>query len=134
MLNEGELETLLKDPKLKPRVLSTYFDIRKGLDGSLDSAIKALCEEADAAVRSGCQLLVLSDRSEAPVSTVFFLQIIGYLRPPFLLHFLHIQNIFQVVFHIFILKMYLQSKCIYVLHSFLVHLSYMHCSSLYSLL
>ena len=71
MLNEGELETLLKDPKLKPKVLSTYFDIRKGLDGSLDSTIKALCEEADAAVRSGCQLLVLSDRSEAPVSTIF---------------------------------------------------------------
>jgi glutamate synthase (ferredoxin) len=73
VLNEGELESLLKDPKLKPKVLSMYFDIRKGLDGSLDSTIKALCEEADAAVRSGCQLLVLSDRSEAPVSTVFFL-------------------------------------------------------------
>jgi len=69
VLNEGELETLLKDPKLKPKVLSTYFDIRKGLDGSLDSTIKALCEEADAAVRSGCQLLVLSDRSEAPEPT-----------------------------------------------------------------
>ncbi|CAN6206347.1 unnamed protein product [Urochloa humidicola] len=69
VLNEGELESLLNDPKLKPKVLSTYFDIRKGLDGSLDSAIKALCEEADAAVRSGCQLLVLSDRSEAPEPT-----------------------------------------------------------------
>ncbi|CAN6176506.1 unnamed protein product [Urochloa humidicola] len=69
VLNEGELESLLKDPKLKPKVLSTYFDIRKGLDGSLNSTIKALCEEADAAVRSGCQLLVLSDRSEAPEPT-----------------------------------------------------------------
>nr|QCL11107.1 chloroplast ferredoxin-dependent glutamate synthase [Aegilops speltoides] len=65
VLNEGELESLLKDPKLKPKVLSTYFNIRKGLDGSLENAIKALCEEADAAVRSGSQLLVLSDRSEA---------------------------------------------------------------------
>lgn len=72
VLNEGELETLLKDPKLKPKVLSTYFNIRKGLDGSLDKTIKALCEEADAAVRSGCQLLVLSDRSEAPVSTELY--------------------------------------------------------------
>ncbi|KAG0546153.1 hypothetical protein BDA96_02G423300 [Sorghum bicolor] len=69
VLNEGELETLLKDPKLKPKVLSTYFDIRKGLDGSLDKTIQALCEEADAAVRSGSQLLVLSDRSEAPEPT-----------------------------------------------------------------
>ncbi|EEE67742.1 hypothetical protein OsJ_25434 [Oryza sativa Japonica Group] len=49
VLNEGELESLLNDSKLKPKVLSTYFDIRK----------------ADAAVRNGSQLLVLSDRSEA---------------------------------------------------------------------
>ncbi|ONM60361.1 Ferredoxin-dependent glutamate synthase, chloroplastic [Zea mays] len=69
VLNEGELETLLNDSKLKPKVLSTYFDIRKGLDGSLDKTIQALCEEADAAVRSGSQLLVLSDRSEAPEPT-----------------------------------------------------------------
>lgn len=69
MLNEGELESLLNDSKLKPKVLSTYFDIRKGLDGSLDKAIKVLCDEADAAVRNGSQLLVLSDRSEALVSS-----------------------------------------------------------------
>ncbi|KAL5197407.1 hypothetical protein ABZP36_000919 [Zizania latifolia] len=65
VLNEGELDSLLNDLKLKPKILSTYFDIRKGLDGSLDKAIKALCEEADAAVRNGSQLLVLSDHSEA---------------------------------------------------------------------
>lgn len=69
VLNEGELESLLNDSKLKPKVLSTYFDIRKGLDGSLDKAIKVLCDEADAAVRNGSQLLVLSDRSEALVSS-----------------------------------------------------------------
>ena len=75
VLNEGELESLLKDPKLKPKVLSTYFNIRKGLDGSLENAIKALCEEADAAVRSGSQLLVLSDRSEALVSSFRLLNV-----------------------------------------------------------
>jgi glutamate synthase (ferredoxin) len=80
VLNEGELESLLKDSKLKPKVLSTYFDIRKGLDGSLDRTIKALCEEADAAVRSGCQLLVLSDRSEAPVSTFLLKLLVQYLK------------------------------------------------------
>ncbi|KAL6657438.1 hypothetical protein ACP70R_005218 [Stipagrostis hirtigluma subsp. patula] len=69
VLNEGELDSLLKDQNLKPKVLSTYFDIRKGLDGSLDRTLKALCEEADAAVRNGSQLLVLSDRSEAPEPT-----------------------------------------------------------------
>lgn len=117
MLNEGELETLLKDPKLKPKVLSTYFNIRKGLDGSLDKTIKALCEEADAAVRSGCQLLVLSDRSEAPVSTdaltlahclktTIFL---GSFSPLF-----YIFEYFGGKFHMFIFKMQLRSKCMYV--------------------
>lgn len=73
VLNEGELESLMKDPALKTKVLSTYFNIRKGLDGSLDRKIKQLCEEADAAVRNGSQLLVLSDRSEGLVSHCCFL-------------------------------------------------------------
>ncbi|XP_072975039.1 ferredoxin-dependent glutamate synthase, chloroplastic isoform X1 [Typha angustifolia] len=64
VLNEGELDSLLKDSNLKPTVLSTYFDIRRGLDGSLERTIKSLCEKADAAVRNGSQLLVLSDRSD----------------------------------------------------------------------
>ncbi|OAY67109.1 Ferredoxin-dependent glutamate synthase, chloroplastic [Ananas comosus] len=64
VLNEGELDLLMKDPNLKAKKLSTYFDIRNGLDGSLEKMIKELCEEADAAVRDGSQLLVLSDRSD----------------------------------------------------------------------
>ncbi|KAK9125021.1 hypothetical protein Scep_013867 [Stephania cephalantha] len=64
VLNERELESLMKDPYLKPQVLPTFFDIRKGADGSLEKALQRLCEAADDAVRSGCQLLVLSDRSE----------------------------------------------------------------------
>ncbi|XP_064994233.1 ferredoxin-dependent glutamate synthase, chloroplastic-like [Musa acuminata AAA Group] len=64
VLNEGELESLMKDPNLQAQILSTYFDIRKGLDGSLEKALQRLCEAADEAVRDGCQLLVLSDRSE----------------------------------------------------------------------
>lgn len=70
MLNEGELETLLKDPFLKPQVLPTFFDIRKGLDGSLEKRIYKLCEAADEAVRNGSQLLVLSDRSDELVNIV----------------------------------------------------------------
>ncbi|KAK9154649.1 hypothetical protein Sjap_002129 [Stephania japonica] len=65
VLNERELESLMKDPYLKPQVLPTFFDIRKGSDGSLEKALQRLCEAADDAVRSGCQLLVLSDRSES---------------------------------------------------------------------
>ncbi|CAK9188496.1 unnamed protein product [Ilex paraguariensis] len=64
VLNEGELETLLKDPHLKPQVLSTFFDIRKGVDGSLEKTLYKLCQAADEAVRNGSQLLVLSDRSD----------------------------------------------------------------------
>ncbi|XP_057983389.1 ferredoxin-dependent glutamate synthase, chloroplastic-like [Malania oleifera] len=64
VLNEGELESLLKDPQLKPQVLLTFFDIRKGVDGSLEKTLNKLCEAADEAVRNGSQLLVLSDRSD----------------------------------------------------------------------
>ncbi|KAG9457365.1 hypothetical protein H6P81_001873 [Aristolochia fimbriata] len=64
VLNEGELESLMKDPQLKPQVLHTFFDIRKGLECSLEKTLQMICEAADEAVRNGSQLLVLSDRSE----------------------------------------------------------------------
>jgi glutamate synthase (ferredoxin) len=70
VLNEGELESLLKDSHLKPQVLHTFFDITKGIDGSLEKALNKLCDAADEAVRNGSQLLVLSDRSEALVRTI----------------------------------------------------------------
>lgn len=69
VLNEGELEALLKDPVLKPQVLRTFFDIRKGVEGSLEKTLYRLCEAADEAVRNGSQLLVLSDRADELVST-----------------------------------------------------------------
>ncbi|CAI9787509.1 unnamed protein product [Fraxinus pennsylvanica] len=64
VLNEGDLESLLKDPYLKSQVLPTFFDIGKGVDGSLEKTLYKLCEAADEAVRNGCHLLVLSDRSD----------------------------------------------------------------------
>eukprot|EP00262_Sarcandra_glabra_P009426 TRINITY_DN2380_c0_g1_i2.p1 TRINITY_DN2380_c0_g1~~TRINITY_DN2380_c0_g1_i2.p1 ORF type:complete len:1655 (+),score=354.53 TRINITY_DN2380_c0_g1_i2:80-4966(+) len=64
VLNEGELESLMKDPNLKAQILLTFFDIRKGLDGSLGKMLRKLCDAADEAVRNGSQLLVLSDRSD----------------------------------------------------------------------
>ena len=67
VLNEGELDTLLRDPILKAQALPTFFDISKGVDGSLEKTIYKLCEAADEAVRNGSQLLVLSDRSDEPV-------------------------------------------------------------------
>ncbi|KAK3043194.1 hypothetical protein RJ639_001627 [Escallonia herrerae] len=64
VLNEGELESLLKDPYLKPQILPTFFDIKKGVDGSLEKTLYKLCEAADEAVRNGSHLIVLSDRSD----------------------------------------------------------------------
>ncbi|KAJ4845666.1 Ferredoxin-dependent glutamate synthase 1, chloroplastic/mitochondrial [Turnera subulata] len=64
VLNEKELESLLKDAHLKPKVLPTFFDIRKGIEGSLERTLTKLCEAADDAVRNGSQLLILSDRSD----------------------------------------------------------------------
>lgn len=73
MLNEGELDLLLKDAKLKPQVLPTFFDIHKGVDGSLEKTLYRLCEAADEAVQNGCQLLVLSDRADELVRNQFSL-------------------------------------------------------------
>lgn len=89
-MNEGELDSLIKDFKLKAQVLSTYFDIRKGLDGALEKALQKLCEAADEAVRDGCQLLILSDRSEELVS-IFLLHLCAVLAVNYKLHmFLYI--------------------------------------------
>uniref|UniRef100_A0A2P2LRV9 glutamate synthase (ferredoxin) n=1 Tax=Rhizophora mucronata TaxID=61149 RepID=A0A2P2LRV9_RHIMU len=69
VLNEGELESLLNDSHLKPQILRTFFDIRKGVEGSLEKTLIKLCEAADEAVRNGSQLLVLSDRAEEMEAT-----------------------------------------------------------------
>ncbi|XP_051138619.1 ferredoxin-dependent glutamate synthase, chloroplastic-like [Andrographis paniculata] len=64
VLNEEELESLTKDPLLKPQVLPTFFNIRMGVEGSLEKTLSKLCEAADEAVRNGSQLLILSDRAD----------------------------------------------------------------------
>jgi len=64
VLNEEELEQLKKDSYLKAHRLPIFFDISKGLDGSLKKAINRLCEAADEAVRGGSHLLILSDRAD----------------------------------------------------------------------
>ena len=70
VLNDGELELLLKDPYLKAQILPTFFDIRKGVEGSLKKTLNKICEAADEAVRNGSQLLILSDRSDELVGTI----------------------------------------------------------------
>lgn len=83
VLNEGELESLLKDLHLRPHVLPTFFDVGKGVDGSLKRSLDKLCEAADEAVRNGSQLLVLSDRSDELVCSLLaiFVLLICLLVP-----------------------------------------------------
>lgn len=71
VLNEGELEALVNDPLLKAQMLPIFFDIRKGVEGTLEKRLNRLCEAADEAVRNGSQMLVLSDRSEELVCCCF---------------------------------------------------------------
>ncbi len=61
VLNEAELEAL-STQGLPLVTLSTLLPLTGGPDG-LEAALHRLCFEAEAAVRSGCQILVLSDRA-----------------------------------------------------------------------
>lgn len=64
ILNDGELNTLKTDKKLKSCQLPIFFDVSMGVERSLKRALNRLCEAADDAVRSGSQLLILSDRHD----------------------------------------------------------------------
>lgn len=74
VLSEGELESLKGMESLKPATLPTFFDVSDGVEGALQRGLDQLCEAADEAVRSGSQLLILSDRTETMVcpNDVFF--------------------------------------------------------------
>ncbi len=61
VLNDGDLEQI-RQSGLETATLSTLFKVADGPDG-LQRAVTQLCQEATAAVRSGKQILILSDRS-----------------------------------------------------------------------
>lgn len=63
VLNENELDILKADRVLKAKTLPTFFNISKGIPGTLQTALDSLCKAADDAVRAGSQLLILSDRT-----------------------------------------------------------------------
>ena len=66
VLGEVELEKI-RQSGFKTTDLSTLFDVTAGPNG-LQQAVVALCDQATAAVRSGTQILVLSDRSSTQVT------------------------------------------------------------------
>lgn len=60
-LTNAQLAALKADPELKAVTLSTLFRVAEGPAG-LAPALSRLCAEAQAAVRAGAQVLILSDR------------------------------------------------------------------------
>jgi glutamate synthase (NADPH/NADH) large chain len=63
VLNDADLDRLRAAPDpFQSCTLSTVFPIEAGSEGMAD-ALEALCREAADAVRSGCGILILSDRS-----------------------------------------------------------------------
>lgn len=70
VLNENELEILKADRVLKAKTLPIFFNISKGIPGTLKTALDSLCKAADDAVRTGSQLLILSDRTNHLVRAV----------------------------------------------------------------
>jgi glutamate synthase (ferredoxin) len=66
ILNDGELATI-RQSGFPVQDLSTLYALDQGVD-SLKHAIDRLCEAADAAVRSGVEILILSDRAAGSLS------------------------------------------------------------------
>ncbi|MEO1403663.1 MAG: glutamate synthase central domain-containing protein, partial [Cyanobacteria bacterium J06635_1] len=60
VLNDREL-TLIRESDLKVANLSTLYSLSDGPAG-LQKAVEALCQQADAAVKAGAEILVISDR------------------------------------------------------------------------
>ena len=70
VINDNELETI-RQGKLPVANLSSLYAVGDGPNG-LSQAIKTLCDQADAAVQAGAEILILSDRidSEGNAATV----------------------------------------------------------------
>src|SRR5690606_32088920 len=63
VLTDGDLDRLrAADEPFRSCTISTLFPVADGPEG-LAAALERTCDEAAAAVRSGCGIVVLSDRS-----------------------------------------------------------------------
>eukprot|EP00200_Dunaliella_tertiolecta_P000313 CAMPEP_0202365904 /NCGR_PEP_ID=MMETSP1126-20121109/16736_1 /ASSEMBLY_ACC=CAM_ASM_000457 /TAXON_ID=3047 /ORGANISM="Dunaliella tertiolecta, Strain CCMP1320" /LENGTH=1645 /DNA_ID=CAMNT_0048960861 /DNA_START=31 /DNA_END=4971 /DNA_ORIENTATION=+ len=63
ILLESELSAIVNDKDLGSQLFRLSFE--GGKEGGLASAISALCTQVEAAVKAGCQCVVLSDRADA---------------------------------------------------------------------
>jgi len=66
VLSETDLESV-RNSGIKTITLSTLYSVESGPDG-LATAVNKLCLEADAAVKSGANILILSDRTNGGIS------------------------------------------------------------------
>jgi len=66
VLNEAELAAVREHTDFGAQTLSTLYPAAEGPSG-LEPAVRALCDRAEAAVRAGTEILVLSDRAPHPV-------------------------------------------------------------------
>lgn len=62
VLLESELEAIKTKTSLNSRTFSLHY--KTGSAGALEAAVKQLCSDVEAAVKEGCDLLILSDRLE----------------------------------------------------------------------
>lgn len=58
---ESDLATIVADKKLGTQSFSIFFEA--GVAGALEAALKKLCTQAEAAVKAGAQVIVLSDKT-----------------------------------------------------------------------
>jgi glutamate synthase (ferredoxin) len=61
ILLESQLEAIAKDATLGSKTFDTSF--KAGTQGSLAAALAKLCSNVEAAVKAGCQCVVLSDKA-----------------------------------------------------------------------
>jgi glutamate synthase (ferredoxin) len=59
VLLENELEAIRTKTGLKNKTLSLHY--KSGSMGALADALRQLCNDAEAAVKDGCEVLILSD-------------------------------------------------------------------------
>ncbi|MCM1985033.1 glutamate synthase large subunit [Lyngbya confervoides] len=79
ILHDAELEKI-QASDLSPRTLSTLYALDQGPKG-LNAALHRLCQAAAAAVKAGCQVLILSDRTDPDGSRTWLSEHCSYIPP-----------------------------------------------------
>ncbi|MEM8612199.1 MAG: glutamate synthase-related protein [Cyanobacteria bacterium P01_H01_bin.105] len=79
IINDNELE-LIRESRLQTATISSLYTIEDG-PSSLGQALENLCEQADAAVQAGAEILILSDRINTDGNTAMVSATQTYIPP-----------------------------------------------------